>query len=300
MTSRLMIILGILAVNLIISVLCLCFNVFYRKNKNYITHFFVMLLCPVVGVCFYLLAYLCYEFFFSEPVDLEDVIFSKDKMKNNVRAEEERESNLVSLEEAIEITNDTELRSLMMNVVRGDIQKFLSSISLALNSEDTETAHYAASVLQDALNEFRITVERYRKQIDEDEENRAVYAEAALEYMNQILQQKVFTDMEQENYVRVMDEIGEALYTCARQQMKSEQYEALSMRFLELEDYATCKKWCERAREQYPDMLSTYTCQLKLYFNSGKKEEFFTVIEELKQSAVVVDNETLELLRVFR
>ena len=69
-------------------------------------------------------------------------------MKNNVRAEEERESNLVSLEEAIEITNDTELRSLMMNVVRGDIQQFLSSISLALNSEDTETAHYAASVLQ--------------------------------------------------------------------------------------------------------------------------------------------------------
>lgn len=300
MTVRLAVLIGLLVLNLIIAVVCLCWNVLYRKNKNYITHFLVMLLCPIVGVCFYLTAYLCYKFFFSEPVDLEDVIFSKDKVKSNVRAEEERESNLVSLEEAIEITNDTELRTLMMNVVKGDIKQFLSSIALALNSEDTETAHYAASVLQDSLNDFRIKVENYRRQMAEDPENEAVYAEAAVEYMNQILQQRVFTEMEQENYVHVMDEICEAFYAGTRERVTSAQYEAVSMRLLEIEDYENCKKWCERARVQYPDMLATYTCQMKLYFNSGQKESFFEVVEELKQSSVVVDNETLELLRVFR
>lgn len=295
-----MILYVVLAGNLIVSILCLCWNVFYKKNRNYLTHFVVMLLCPVVGVAFYLLAFLFYDFFFSEPVDLEDVIFSKDKVKSAVRAEEERESNLVSLEEAIEITNASELRTLMMNVVRGDIQKFLSAISLALNSEDTETAHYAASVLQDALNEFRITVERYRGQIREAGENQAIFAESALQYMNQVLQQKVFTDMEQINYVHIMDEICEILFANAREQMTSSDYEAISMRLLEIEDYECCRKWCERAREQFPNTLATYTCQLKLYFNNGQKEHFFEVIEELKQSSVVVDNETLELLRVFR
>lgn len=300
MTSNLMLVCGILIGNTLIALLCLIWNIFYRKNKNYITHFIVMLLCPVVGPVFYLLAWLFYEFFFSEPVDLADVIFSKDKVKSNVRAEEERESNLVSLEEAIEITNESELRELMMNVVRGDIQKFLSAISLALESDDTETAHYAASVLQDALNEFRITVERYRKQMSESGEEMPLYAQAALEYMDQVLQQKVFTDMEQINYVHVMDEIGETFYAGAREKMTSDQYEAISMRLLEIDDYETCRKWCERAREQFPNTLATYTCQLKLYFSNGQKDRFFQVIEELKQSSVVVDRETLELIRVFR
>ncbi|MBR1854050.1 MAG: hypothetical protein IJ794_13065 [Lachnospiraceae bacterium] len=263
-----------------------------------------MALCPVVGPLFYLLAYLFYKFFFSEPVDLEDVIFSKDKMKSNVRAEEERESNLVSLEEAIEITNDTELRTLMMNVVRGDIQNFLSAISLALNSEDTETAHYAASVLQDALNNFRIKVERFRKQINEGGEELpeilSLYAEPTLEYMDQVLKQKVFTEMEQLNYVHVMDEIAEKCYAHVKEQMTAARYEAVSLRLLEIHDYETCRKWCVRATEQFPESLSSYTCRLKLYFATGEKERFFETVEELKKSPVVVDKETLEFLRVFR
>lgn len=304
MTNRLMLVCIILAGNLLFSIACLLFQMIYRKNKNYLTHFIVMALCPVVGPLFYLLAYLFYKFFFSEPVDLEDVIFSKDKMKSNVRAEEERESNLVSLEEAIEITNDTELRTLMMNVVRGDIQNFLSAISLALNSEDTETAHYAASVLQDALNNFRIKVERFRKQINEGGEELpeilSLYAEPTLEYMDQVLKQKVFTEMEQLNYVHVMDEIAEKCYAHVREQMTAARYEAVSMRLLEIHDYETCRKWCIRATEQFPESLSSYTCRLKLYFATGEKERFFETVEDLKKSPVVVDKETLEFLRVFR
>lgn len=304
MTNRLMLVCMILAGNLILSVLCLLFQIFYRKNKNYLTHFMVMALCPVVGPLFYLLAYLFYKFFFSEPVDLEDVIFSKDKMKSNVRAEEERESNLVSLEEAIEITNDTELRTLMMNVVRGDIQSFLSAISLALNSEDSETAHYAASVLQDALNDFRVKVERFRKQINEETEDLphtlSLYAEPTLEYMDQVLRQKVFTEMEQLNYVHIMDEITEKCYAHIREQMTAARYESVGLRLLEIQDYETCRKWCDRTAEQFPESLAAYTCRLKLYFATGEKERFFETVEDLKRSSVVVDKETLEFLRVFR
>ena len=97
-----------------------------------------------------------------------------------------------------------------------------------------------------------------------------------------------------------MDEIAERFYEHAREQMTSENYEAVSMRLLEIGDFDMCRKWCERAREQFPDALATYTCQLKLYFSSGQRTRFFEVIEDLKQSSVVVDKETLELLRVFR
>ena len=76
-----------------------------RLKKSHIFILIVMLICPVVGPLFFLLACLWYKLFFSEPVDLDDVIFSKERVKASVRAEEEQERNMVSLEEAIEVTN---------------------------------------------------------------------------------------------------------------------------------------------------------------------------------------------------
>lgn len=70
---------------------------------------------------------------------------------------------MVSLEEALEVTDKKSLRTLMLNVIRGDYQNSLASINLALNSEDSETAHYALSILQDVLNRFPEV--KYRRNI---------------------------------------------------------------------------------------------------------------------------------------
>ena len=275
-----------------------------ERNRNSVwLRAVVMILCPVIGPAMFFFSHLIYKLFFSAPVDLEDVIFSKERVRTFLHADEDRERNIVPLEEAIEITDADELRNLMMNVVRGDISKSLASIALALNSEDTETAHYAASVLQDALNDFRFHVQKQFKLVSsetEEDADRAGYAEALVEYMNQVLEQRVFTDMEQKSYVDIMDKVCEVLYGKGREHMTSAHYEAISLRLLEIEDYDKCKKWCDRAEYQYPNTLATYTCQLKLYFNSGQRERFFEVMEALKHSAVVIDSETLELIRVFR
>ncbi len=298
MTGQTAVFICLLAINTLASLFYLLWSI-SRKSKGYVFRSAVMLMCPVVGICFFVFSYIWYRLFFSAPVDLEDVVFSKERVKTVTHAEEERERNMVPLEEAIEVTGEKDLRVLMMNVVRGDIQKFLASIALALNSEDTETAHYAASVLQDALNDFRISVEKQRQLVEKGGPNMYVYAEQLIDYMNQVLEQKVFTDMEQKNYVGIMDEICDIYYDKYPGKMSSSQFEAISMRLLEIKDFFNCKKWCDRAGYHYPNTLSTYTCQLKLYFTNGQKKQFFEVIEELKKSAVVVDSETLELIRVF-
>lgn len=312
MKYQVMIFICTLTINALVVLAYLLWNILRRKkeegekreqsekSRGYLIRSAVMLLCPVVGPLFFLMAQIWYLVFFSEPVDLEDVVFSKERVRTFIHAEEERERNMVPLEEAIEITNTSELRSLMMNVVRGDIHKSLSSIALALNSEDTETAHYAASVLQDALNDFRINVQKQRQVILEGGEDAAVRSELLIDYMNQVLEQRVFNDMEQRTYVKILDEICDIFYERDREHMTSSQFEAVTLRLLEIEDYDNCKKWCDRAEYHFPNTLATYTCQLKLYFNSGQKKRFFEVIEELKKSAVVVDSETLELIRVFR
>lgn len=292
----------ILLVNLLAVLVYALWNILLKRwrNRNFFITIIVMLLCPVVGPLYFLLAQVLYKAFFSAPVDLEDVVFSKVRAKMFLHAEEERERNLVPLEEAIEVTDTEELRNLMMNVVRGDIRNSLATIALAMNSEDTETSHYAASVLQSALNVFQNNVEKQYALISAGGEERLEYADALIGYMDQVLGQKVLTGLEQERYVRLLEEVCGILYEEGRDRMKSSHYEAICLRLLDLEDYSRCELWCARAAAQYPNTLSTYSCLLKLYFSSGQREKFFETLESLKKSPVVLDKETLELIRVFQ
>ena len=301
MTRELGMFLLVLALNLLIVIIYVIWNILRKeeKKKGYIVRAIVMFLCPVVGPCFFAMATLLFRTVFSGAVDLEDVIFSKERVKTYIHADEERDRNIVPLEEAIEITDKDNLRVLMMNLVRGDIKQSLSKVAMALNSEDTETAHYAASVLQDALNDFRNKVQQSLVIIENDEQFAMDHACVLIEYMDMVLKQHVLTDMEQKTYVYIMNDVCEKVYAGEPEKMLSDYYEAISIRLLEINEFDMSQKWCDRAEYQYPNTLSTYTSRLKLYFTSGQKDKFFHVLEELRKSSIVIDSETLEMIRVF-
>lgn len=81
--------------------------------------------------------------------------------------------------------------------------------------------------------------------------------------------------------------------------MKSRYYEWICLRLLEIKEFQAVEEWCQIAINQYPKELSSYTCQLKLYFTMQEKTKFFEVMNQLKQSNIVIDRETLELIRTF-
>lgn len=265
----------------------------------YIMNFVVMLLCPVVGPVFFGVGHLMFRFVFRQDVHLEDVIFSKERVKTNERADEERERNIAPLEEAIAVSDKESLRSLMLNVIRGDIHNSLAAISLALNSQDSETSHYAASVLQDELNGFRGNVQKVWREIEDETEEETDCEFHLIPYMNSVLEQKVFTEMEQKNMVMKFAEVGEVLFRKNPHRFTSQYYEWICLRLLDIRDFETMELWCNRAMGQYPEELSSYTCKLKLYFTAQDKEKFFETMDALKQSSIVIDKETLALIRTF-
>ncbi len=269
------------------------------RSRGYIIKALIMFICPVVGPAFFFISQIFYIIFYKSEADLADVVFSKERIEAHLHADEEQGLNVVPLEEAIAVSDTGSLRLLVMNVVKGDIQKSLSSIALALNSEDSETSHYAASVLQDKLNEFRVNVQKIYIEIKRAGKDQAEYAAMLLDYMNHVLEQKVFTDMEQLSFVKMMEEVGDILYAKEKERMTSSMFENLCMRLLETDDFSYCQKWCERGKKEFPNTLSSFTCMLKLYFMSGQKEKFFMVLDELKNTNIVLDNETLELIRTF-
>ena len=301
MSGRMRLFIILLVLNLLVVVVYLIWNHLRRKEKSLSTWMKagMMLFCPVVGPTFVFVAFWTSRLFMLMSMDLSDVVFSKERVETFIRPDEETEKNMVSLEEALEVTDKKSLRSFILNVIRGDYKNSLSSIALALNSEDTETAHYAASILQDVLSDFRVGVQEKYRTLDEDEEHIAENCVNLLEYMNPVVEQKVLTDLEQRSMAERMDEVLQKAWTADRQKISSSVYEKVCQRLLETEDYENCRKWCARVREQYPDALSSYTCQLKLFFSCGDRENFFRIMQELKESDITIDNETLELIRIF-
>lgn len=291
----------ILVINLIITVIYLFFNLFRKKDnrRGCLIRVIVMLLCPITGVLVLFVSFISYLLFFHQEVDLEDVVFGKERVESLLHADEELERNLIPVEEAVTVTDKENLRELMLNVARSDVRHSLSTISLALNSEDSETAHYAASILQEVFNDFRANVQRVYRQMKENEEERPAYAHSLIDYMNRVLEQQVFTAMEQKSQVAILDDVCELLYEADPESMDAGEFEAASLRLMEVSAFEQSRKWCDRAAERYPDNLSTYTCRLKLYYSMGEKELFFQTMEELRQSGISVDRETLEMIRVF-
>ncbi|MDD7548025.1 MAG: hypothetical protein PUJ81_03530 [Lachnospiraceae bacterium] len=298
-----------LIVNLIVSLLYLLFGMIFNRTsrKKVAMRSLIMLYAPGIGPLLFFISYLFYRLLFYRKVDLSDVVFSKEKSKELVRINEEKERDFVPVEEAIEVADKGELRELVLNMAQGDYSESLSAINMALNAEDTETSHYAASILQDAINDFRMLVRKENARINDiDEEDESKREQLIFDikklfvYMNKVLEQHILSKLEQNGYTDILDKLLEKYYRLAGASITSEMYEAMALRLIETEKYDRARSWCERALWRYPNTLASYTTLIKLYFSCGDRDNFFKTMQELKESNIVIDRETLELIRAFQ
>jgi hypothetical protein len=259
-----------------------------------------MIICPVIGpVCFFV-AYLVW-LLSRQRVDLEDVIFSKARVKTYRIPEEGKEMNMVSMEDALVVSDRENLRNLMMNVVCEDTGEALTVISKGLRADDSETSHYAASVLQDKLGAYRRHVQTAYIQLQntEDTEARCAQAKELLEYMIPMLTRGVLGSVELSAFVKKADELAEIVAASEEKWLDAYTHDDLFHIAIAADEDAIAEKWSSRLTANYPNTQNAYTCRLHLYYKQGRREEFRETLAELKQSDVVVDAQLLEWIRIF-
>lgn len=273
------------------------------NRRQYVMYAVVMIICPFVGIMYFVIGFLKFRYIELGERDLSDVEFSKKRHVARVKADENRERNVVSIGEAIVVSDQEKKRANMLNVLLGETEESFSSIALALDSDDSEVAHYAASFLQNRMDKFRENVQRMQKTIAESdvrEDECQKQIVKLIYYMNHILKQKVFTQVEQVDYVEQMEQLCETLFQEARHNMQPECYELMMERLMELDKYERAELWGNRFSEHCPDRMSAYTLRMKLFFETGRKDKFFEVLDQLKASSVAIDNNTLELIRMIQ
>ena len=307
MTRSGIIFLIILILNALIAAVYLIWYLIFKKEQDhslqFVMHTVVMLLCPIVGPLYFLFAFLKYRFLRLGERDLSDVEFSKKHHMARIKADEDRERNIVAMGEAILVSDQEKKRANMLNILLGETKESFSAIAQALNSDDSEVAHYAASFLQSKMDVFRENVRKKQRIIDAGNIEEEACQQQVLElirYMDQMLKQKVFTQVEQLDYVAQMEQLCENLYQNEKSVFAPDCYECILGRMMEMSEYDKAELWANRFCEQYPDHLSSFKLRLKLYFETGRKDQFFAVLEQLRASTVVIDNQTLDLIRMVQ
>lgn len=295
----------ILGMNTLIAGLNLLWGFFRTKKPKqgkllFTVRSAVILLCPVIGLLFFLCGNFFHKLFFHKKVDLSDVIFNKEKIHQVEKSDMEREMNYAPIEETIAVSDYKNQRQLMMNVLRSDIRDSLASISLALNSQDSEVSHYAASALRDELGGFRSTVQKMHQNLNNHRtKNQSALCSELIEYMYPVLRQNIFPELEHKNYVYIMNEAFTLLCKHEHYQVKSVYYEWITEQLISVGEYSEAEKWCNIAKEKLKGQLIPYKCLLKLYYDTKDRRHFFETMEELKQSDIPIDNDTLETFRIF-
>ncbi len=300
MANSTLIVIIILAVNLIASLIVLFTAIISPSglNATRFTYGLFFFFCPVVAPTVCLFAFLMRRVFHSKLLDASNLSFSKERENLLLPPDRDTEMNYVPVRDALVLEDNTSLRRLLLDLLKNNALFTTSSVSLAVESADAETSHYAASAITDFLSEFRSESQGMLFRLKQTPYDVALNLNT-LKYIHDVLVIHVMGDIEQRSYIYVEESVAENLYTHNMWYMTSEHYLWITDLLLEINDYTAAEQWIKRAKECRPDELNTAKCAIHMYYKTQNRPELFRALDAIKASNINIDKEMLDLIRVL-
>lgn len=295
------VVLVLLAVNLLIALIVFVVGLLSPKGRRCDCILFAVLIafCPVVMPVFLAVTRMIELPASRKEVDMADISFNQQREEAAATSDYSTEMNYVALKDAMRLSDIHDLRRLLINVMKYNSRMSLTSVAEAINSSDSETSHFAASAIQDALSEFRGTAQKFISDMEKYPEDVEINLQA-LDYIYDGLMLKIMTPIEYQAYVYTENNVAENLFQHNIWFMTATHYLRLTELMISVPDYDLADHWVNRAMEFRPRELDTYKARLRLYFARENRAAFFECLEEFTRTDIKADQEMLELIRLYR
>lgn len=299
--DHLWIVVPILIINTLIALVILIYGILNPKGRRceFVTFSVLVLFCPVAMPIFLAATRLIEMPSKRKEVDMSDISFNKQREDIDAIPDYSTELNYVSLQDAMRLSSVSELRRLLINVMKYNPQMSLTSVAEAMNSPDTETSHFAASAIQDALSEFRATAQKLITEMQAYPEDVEINL-MALEYIFHGLMLRIMTPIEHQSYVYTENTVAQNLFDHNVWFMTAEHYLWMTVLMIDIQDYEKAALWVNRAMTCRPDELDTYKARLRLHYARQNRSAFLDCISDFRASTIKADQEMLDLLRLYQ
>ncbi len=292
-----------LIINICITVLFFLYKAVIRKDKKkaFLLSIF-LLLVPVLGVLFFLVSELVYFLLYKGRDKLfssEELSFSQERTRMIIGNDIEKESDIVPIEEVLRVSNTMSKRQAFLEVLkRPDVEDYMAGIQEAVNQEDTEVVHYAASYITDTIARYKDGERKMREMCDKDDS-----AEVLLTYLHfsiDMLDKHLFSKPEQVLYIHLLESHMEKLYQSYPANVDGLFISKMVSFLKEANDNSgNIIKWIYRAEKLLEEDVAAAKEVLKHYYEIKDNERFQSCVDRIKKSTLLLDSELVEWVRFF-
>lgn len=292
----------LLILNIIISVIYLITGIIKKDYKRGFMMTVFMLLAPIVGPLYIAISWIIYRVYFKSRkgiLSIEELSIRKDKIEVIVRDDIQSALNKVPMEEALIISDSRDTRRLLLDVLKEDRGQYINSIYRATDNEDSEVSHYAASAITDIMDKFKEKEKILSTKYNEDKNDEGI-AETYWRYLSEFLMTKVLSSVEQDRYLKRLQDLTINLEADMPSVVTGELYYRIVVILIDLEKTEQAELWVNKALKNRKGDLDSYKAGLKFYYTTNETVKFRKLVEELMNSNVRLDRETLEFIRFYK
>lgn len=258
----------------------------------------VMLLTPPFGVICFFVNFIISLFDRKSDIDYLELTFSKEKKEFAKQTDYDTEKEFVPLEEALIISDVQDKRRALLNVLKADVRNNMKSLVKALDNDDSETAHYAASALMDVLQQYSkklSTLSIKYKENPEDSEINVEYAATTFQYISS----GVLGEIEVKKYAHLYIELIENLNKYHPDLIDTEQYKNMVDCLVIVGKYDDADKWANLSIERQPNMEQSYLNSLNVKYKTEQWDEFKDVMQKMIKSGVQLSEKGIGIIRFW-
>ena len=288
----------LLVLNTIFSLLVFFFN-FRRNRTKGVLLMVIIFFVPVISECYFLMVLffkLVLKLFRVDEVDVTDLA-AKEKIQVIEAANIELDRNKVPLEESLIISDKSDRRNAFLEMLKTDIMDSIDIIRAAVEDKDSEISHYAAAFLLEEIAKFK----RREKELSDicEEKNNISSIYSYLNYTGEFLEKNIMMIEEQRRYSLFYDNKLQKLIEMSGKTLEGKYIAQAVKIFGTVDNNQYSKKWVDYSMENSRNDLEAVKICLKYYYSKGQFINFKALMEDVKNSSMLLDNEMVEWVRFF-
>ena len=253
---------------------------------------------PCAGVLFFLVLAVLKRF--HKEIDtrrLEDLAEDDSQTAAGYlrKADFSKEADIVPLNDALEINSDSEVRKMVLDILKEDAFSYMEYLEKALEHKDTEISHYAATAVLDIQRKLMLTLQEFSVRYEKERDNAevlTVYNTVLKDYLSS----RLIDEQSRMKYKGIQSRVlGDLLKIRPEPSYFVDKIDLE----LELKDYNKAYEYCSIFLKMYPCLEEPYLMNIKYYYIMKDSKKLKDMVVSLKNSNCAFSSKALETVRYW-
>ncbi|NFU38288.1 hypothetical protein FDG30_01845 [Clostridium sporogenes] len=284
-------------INIIFSLIIFLFAK-VKKKEEYFIGFIIMICLPFLGSVFYIM-----NIYYRKKItskfkvsELEKDSYSQYDDLTSKPFYLSKKMDVIPVEDALVLNDEKTKQNLIINVLKSDPYKYLGFLKKALKDEDTETSHYAATAVTEVKRKLTLEIQEFEERYEKNKTDLTVikaYADAIKKYNDSGLLDKSAYQKNLYIYIELLEKIIKI------DESDEYLYEEIINGYILLKEFKKAIEYCNRYFEKFKKSEKPYLLIMKIYFINKNRTKFNKVLEKLKESNVILNKDSLNLIKFW-